>query len=198
LLQVVIGPGWKGGVDGLDQIAAVRRAATVSFHSAPIGEDAIDRLASVGHLQRIEFYGTDVSEESLAFLRERLPHALVEVRSGARLGISGDQAMNGAGARVIEVQQGSAAERAGLLQEDVITEISGVAVENFLALTREIAKAEPGQSVVLKIQRQAQPLDLTVTFDRWGDELPVNPGAPSPLGGLPFGVPQQVLINNRR
>jgi hypothetical protein len=205
-VQVVIGPEWKGGIEGLSHLADVRRAATISFHSAPIGVTALPRLRKLTQVRRIEFYSDspEISPEAVAFLPKRLPQATIEVRSGARLGISGLQSVAG-GAQVQMVQAGSAAETAGLKPGDVITEISGVAVANFEALTQEIAKASAGDSVVLKVVRQGQgePMDVTVTFDRWGDEPPPQPagamaGAIQPFGALPLGRPQPVIIQNRR
>jgi hypothetical protein len=201
-IQVVIGPKWKGGLEGLSQIAAVRHATTVSFYEAPIGEQAIPALSKLLHVQRIEFYGTEISEEGLNQLAEALPKVIVEVRSGARLGIQGSKT---AGVAMVDnVQTGSAAERAGLLPGDIILEISGVAVTDFQSLTQEIAKAKPGDSVVLKVHRQGapqqQPFDVTVTFDHWGEESAANPAVPTeanPFGAVPLGVPPRPTVNRR-
>jgi hypothetical protein len=203
-LQVIIGPKWTGGINGMESIAAVRRATTLSFHTASIDVDqAVTEIPTFRQLQRIEFYGTPISEESLAKLRAAMPtEVLIDVRSGARLGIAGELIPGGAGVR--EVQPGSAAEKAGLAPGDVITEISGVAVADFDALTREIAKAQPGDAVRLKVLRGVQPgqappapIEVEVKFDQWGDDQAVNPGAPSPLGGVPLGMPTRVFINRR-
>jgi hypothetical protein len=201
-IHVVIGPRWKGGREGLGEIAAVRHATTISFYEAPIDDKAIPELAKLLHVQRIEFYGTDLSEDGLAQLGEALPHVVVEVRSGARLGIQGEKTAGVA--KVDLVQPGSAAERAGLMPGDVILEISGVTVTSFEALTKEIAKAQPGDSVVLKVQRLGapppEPIELTVTFDHWGEDPAPNPAVPTeanPFGALPGGG-QPFPAANRR
>jgi hypothetical protein len=207
-LHVVILPKWKGGRAGLKRIGDVRRATTVSFYSAEIpGDDAAAELQEIKQLLRVEFYGTNVSEEALATLRAALPHATVDVRGGARLGIAeGQQTMPGspAGAYVGEVQRGTAAEKAGLATNDIITEIAGVAVADFQALTREIAKVKPGESITMKVLRQGalgqpalEPTDVTVTFGRWGDEVLVNPNAASPLGGPNPAMPGATFLNQR-
>jgi hypothetical protein len=90
---------------------------------------------------------------------------------------------------------------------DVITEIGGVAVLDFDSLTKEIAKAQPGESAVLKVMRPAtpggQPIETTITveFDKWGDEPAPNP-ATAPTEANPFGPvqiqgPGRVIINRR-
>jgi hypothetical protein len=208
-LQVIVGPSWKGGVEGLEQVVAIRRATTVSFYSAPFdGDRVIAELANLPQIQKVEFYGTAISDEARIRLRSALPHLLIDVRGGARLGIAGPAlpgAMNGA--TVGEVQPGTAAEKAGLQMGDVIVEIGGVAVKDFDALTKEIAKAKPDDIVPLKVLRpsqplgqpqpQAKPLEITVKFEPWNDVQAVNPNAPSPLGGVPMGMPTGVFINRR-
>jgi S1-C subfamily serine protease len=204
-LQLVIGPKWTGGVEGLGHLSAVRRATTVSFYSSAIsGDEAAAEISTLTQLQRVEFYGTKISDESLAKLRELLPPAtVIDVRGPARLGIAGTPAVVG-GAGVGAVDPGTAAEKAGLIPGDIITEIQGVAVADFEALTREIAKCEAGDSISLAVLRPSpggqpmpKPITLTVTFARWGDEEAVNPSAPNPLGGAPLGMPARVLINRR-
>ena len=210
-LQVIIGPRWKGGTGGLGQVSAVRRASTVSFYSSAIdGDAAVTQLAALAHIQRVEFYGTPISDDALARLREALPHAMIDVRGGARLGIAGSQMPGGAG--VAEVQPGTAAEKAGLMPNDLITEIAGVPVADFDSLTKEIAKKKAGDTVVLKVirtgqmlgqpqPRAAQPIEITVRFEEWNDQQAVNPNAPSPLSGMPLGMPgglpAGMLINRR-
>jgi predicted metalloprotease with PDZ domain len=165
-------------------------------------------------MQYCEFSGTSISADAKAQLQAALPHVMIDVRGAARLGIAGLQAGGNGGAQVTEVQPGTAAAKAGIQPNDLITEISGVPVENFAALTAEIAKAKPGDSVKLKVLRQPPlqpipagnqppvvppptPLELTVTFEPWNDTQAINPNTPSPLGGMPVGMPPGVIINRR-
>jgi hypothetical protein len=216
-LQVIISPQWKGGVEGLRHLQAVRRATTVSFHSSAISTEAVEHLASLTHLQRIEFYqdpDAQVSPEAINKLKERLPQVTVEVRGAARLGIAGPHMIAGmpnpGGASVTQVLPNSAAAKAGLAQGDLITHIADSEVKDFEHLTKEIAKCRPGQSVAVKVIRQSPPgqppqtLDITVTFDRWGDDMPAAnpvldlPGVPDPLGMVPRGLPRPINLDNRR
>jgi hypothetical protein len=215
-IQIVIGPKWKGGVEGLHHLQAVRRASTLSFHSSSVGAEAIDHLAQLNQLQRIEFYlepSAQVPPEALDKLKQQLPQVAIEVRGPARLGIAGPNMVgvaNPGGAAVSQVLADSAAAKAGIVQGDVITHIADSEVKDFEHLTREIAKCQPGQSVKLKVLRQAPPgqppqtLDVTVTFDRWGDEPPTTdpalglPGVPDPLGMAPQRLPRPIIFNNRR
>ena len=164
--QVFIGKDWTGGVEGLKHLAAVRRASIVSFHSAPIDDRAIDMLLDLRSVRRFEFYGTkNVSEEATNKLRQRFPGNQVDVRSGARLGIQGEFGT----AKVINVVEGSAADKAGLKKNDQIVEFEGEKVQDFSVLTSRIAKKEPGDSVELTVVRSREVMKITVTFDTWGD-----------------------------
>ncbi|MBX3425136.1 MAG: PDZ domain-containing protein [Pirellulales bacterium] len=167
-VQVVIGPKWTGGDEGLKHLVDVRRLQTLSFHSAPVGDDALLFAKQLPNLTRVEVYGTPHSETTLAALRAARPGLDVAVRSsGAQLGIMGDP--NQPVAYVQQVGPDTAAERAGIRAGDVIAEINGEQVGNFEALTARIATFNPGESVQMKIIRAGQELELPVTFDRWGE-----------------------------
>jgi membrane-associated protease RseP (regulator of RpoE activity) len=200
-VQIIIGQKWTGGVEGLKHLEAMRSATTLSFYSSPIsGEIAAAALKPLLQLQRIEFYGTPASPQVVEQLHSLMPHVLVDIRGGARLGIAAGPDMPG-GAQVGEVQPGTAAEKAGLMRDDVITEFGGAAVSDFKSLTAEIAKAKPGDSVKLKVLRPNPlgqplvPLEIIVEFAEWNDEQAVNPGEGSPLSGLPIGMPSRMIIN---
>ncbi|MEM9660432.1 MAG: PDZ domain-containing protein, partial [Planctomycetota bacterium] len=125
-LQVIIGPEWQGGADGLRHVAAIKHATRVSMYCSPLADAAVPHLLELGDLRRIEFYGSEVSDESVAILKERLPRLVdVDVRSGALLGIHGTLSVAGGrgGALVVQVQPGSAAHKAGIRPNDLITGI---------------------------------------------------------------------------
>ena len=51
------------------------------------------------------------------------------------------------------IQPGSSAEKAGLLPQDVITEINGTAISDFGACTRIIGEHKPGEEISVVIER---------------------------------------------
>ncbi|NOY41365.1 MAG: PDZ domain-containing protein [Planctomycetes bacterium] len=163
--QVVIGSKWKGGVAGLKHLAAVRHAATISFHSAPVDDSVIEPLLDLKWVRRFEFYGTrGVSKAATDRLERRFP-STVAVRSAAQLGISSDST---ASTKIGGVVKDSAAEKAGLQVNDLITEFDGEKIQDFETLTARISQHEPGDSVKLTIVRNRKIEQITVTFDRWG------------------------------
>jgi hypothetical protein len=185
-LQVIIGPQWKGGVDGLKHVAAVRSATTLSLHSAPLDDDAAAEIAAFTQLRRIELYGTDMSSEAVSKLQPQMPNTVFDVRSGARLGIRG---------LVIEqIVVDSPAEKAGLERNDKITEFAGQPIETFEQLTQQIAKCKPGDTVTVKVLRAGETLEKKVTFDRWGDDERTIMQSPEAQQGF---IPMQIQGGGR-
>ena len=69
------------------------------------------------------------------------------------------------GALVNQVEPGSPAERAGLRQGDVITEVQGRRVSDGNELRNAISNIAPGTSVPIKVVRDGRPSDLSAKLD---------------------------------
>jgi hypothetical protein len=188
-VQVIIDPNWKGGVEGLRHVAAVRSATKLSLYSAPLDDAAVEELAKVTQVKRMEIFGAGLSPEGVAKLKEKLPGTFFDVRSGARLGIRGPLVID-------HVFAGSPAEKAGLRRQDKIIEFAGKPITDFDQLTAEIATCKPGDTKSLKALRpdpttgQAATVELSVTFDRWGDDQQSLSGSQGSAD--PFGQPQRL------
>ena len=65
------------------------------------------------------------------------------------------------GAMVVDVEEGSAGEKAGLKRYDVITGVSGKPVADGDQLVRVIAARPPGSDVVLSVFRDGRPMQVT-------------------------------------
>jgi serine protease Do len=79
---------------------------------------------------------------------------------------------------VVDVQEGSAGEKAGLKRYDVITAVSDKPVDDGDQLVRVIAARPPGSSVVLTVFRDGKPLQLTAKLAE-RDTTAVRSPAPS-------------------
>lgn len=66
------------------------------------------------------------------------------------------------GAIVAELVPGGPAAKAGLLPDDILTGVNGITVNNRSELTREVAKARPGESIKLSIIRDGKPRTVDV------------------------------------
>ncbi len=97
------------------------------------------------------------------------------------------------GALIAEVSRGSAADGAGLLAGDVITEINGESIARAADLSSRIARAAPGETVRLKIWRNRAAREMQVKLGRAEDEAkgPSQPEPAGPAGGI--GLSLRVL-----
>jgi putative serine protease PepD len=70
----------------------------------------------------------------------------------------------GSGVRVVTVESGSAAAKAGLKTGDVITAVAGTATPNASALRGAIAQHKPGDAVTITVRRNGSTKTLTATL----------------------------------
>ena len=84
--------------------------------------------------------------------------------AGAFLGVGGD-ALGGDGARLAHVIPGSAADRAGLRDGDVLVRVDEVAVDGFEALRRVIRARQPGETVRLVYLRDGRDHETSATLE---------------------------------
>jgi len=92
---------------------------------------------------------------------------IVEGRSTASgyLGVrSGDATGSNPGAVLVDVEQGSPADRAGLTTDDVIVAVDGQKVASAIDLVAAVTPREPGQSVTLTVVRNAKQRSVEVTL----------------------------------
>lgn len=85
------------------------------------------------------------------------------------IGITGADSPDG-GVLVTSVQEGTAAERFGLENGDVIREFNGSAVQGFVQLANEVRTCREGQSVMLKFKRGGEERELQLKLGARPDE----------------------------
>lgn len=66
------------------------------------------------------------------------------------------------GAIIAELVPGAPAAKAGVMPEDIVTAVNGVNVKSGTELTREVAKAKPGEAIRLSILRGGKPRTVEV------------------------------------
>lgn len=140
---VRLGTQWKGGDQGLRHI---------------------ERLDELETLYLIE--GANVSEEAIAALTREKPQLRIQRRGRAYLGVGG-QSLGQAGCQIITVKEGSAADKGGIRQGDIIVGFDGQKVKDFDDLIALIKKKNPGDEVSVKVQRRSRMLERTVTLTGW-------------------------------
>ena len=72
------------------------------------------------------------------------------------------------GAYVFEVSSGSAAHKAGIKENDIITSIAGNDIVDFYELRRELLKHNPGDKIIIKFYRPStnKIIEVEVTLDK--------------------------------
>lgn len=83
-----------------------------------------------------------------------------------KLGLSVQDTDDGKGVKVIEVDEESNAEKAGIKNEDVITEVEGKAVNSADAVAKIIRESKDKNSVMIKLSRKGKTHNIEVKIPR--------------------------------
>jgi hypothetical protein len=148
LNAVHIGPDWTGGDEGLRHVRRLTRLRNLFWvkKKSPVSEEAVEKLAA------------------------DMPDLRVQQRGPAYLGIASSPIPN-RGCSIDRVQPNSAAAKAGMLARDVITQFDGKPVDGFEALIELLGEKLPGQKVPVTVERNGEPLELTIELTGWPKEV---------------------------
>jgi serine protease Do len=84
------------------------------------------------------------------------------------------------GALVVDVVEGEPAEKAGLRPWDVVTAVSGEAIEDGDALVRTISALRPGTEIKLGVVRDGRPVTVTARLEERGSDDEAPPAGTKP------------------
>lgn len=149
--NVRISRDWKGGEEGLSQIAR------------------LDNLHLVYAIDNCEIPPDRVKE----LLGPIMPNARIEPRGAAQLGIQASSESQGPedrGVRITKVELGKSAQLAGIRANDLITHVEGKETPDFPALVKRLRKFEPGDAIEIIVGRDARRQDfraLDVELQGW-------------------------------
>jgi C-terminal processing protease CtpA/Prc len=150
-LRLEIAEDWKGDSRSLKLVTRLQKVVHVSLFGLQLTERDAVTLGRLRGIERLDLYGVGLSDAAIRQLKQRLQETEIDIRKGGKLGIAG---MPLQGQCVIAgIQPGSSAEKAGLLPQDVITEINGTAISDFGACTRIIGEHKPGEEISVVIER---------------------------------------------
>jgi len=150
-VRVEIAEAWKGDSRALRLLIRLRQLTWVSVHGVRLEERDVATLSRLRWVERIDLFGVGFADEAVAALRQRLPETEIDVRKGGKLGIAG--APIPGQCLISVVQNGSAADKAGLRPRDVVVEIDGQPVPDFNTCTELIGRHGPCEQVELLIER---------------------------------------------
>lgn len=151
--------------DGLKQLAGLKELAVLSLIHVPVSDQVIDTLRQLQSVDKFRIYGGNLTAAGVQKLRQDLPNSDIDYRRGAFLGVGCQDGTEGC--IIYTVRPGSAAEKAGLLMNDVILEYDGRKVTDYKTLMALIAANIAGDAVTIKVVRDGQSLSKHVTLGEW-------------------------------
>ena len=89
------------------------------------------------------------------------------------------------GARIEEVVQGGAADRAGLQPKDIIIDLGGHTVSNITDLTRALRKFKAGDETTVTVLRGGREVTLNIILDEKPQDTGTAAATPQPEGTMP-------------
>ena len=136
--------------------------------------DDVDKINIVG-LEQVADFVADVATAlatrpgKLSFV-DAPPHQAATGGSGygAYLGTIPDMSESPGGVRITGTRSGSPAEQAGLVAGDIITAIGANVVANLYDMTDALRSHQPGDTVVIIVQRDTVKLQFTAILGRRG------------------------------
>lgn len=146
--HVAIRESWIGGDEGMDVVESLARLHGESRTLYIIGQPSI-------------------SKARLDQFEKEVPNVSIRRRSAAQLGVGGTVTPVGTGFQIVAVKDDSPAEKSGLKQGDVITELDGEPVRDFQTLVELLLPERPGDTVTLTIRRNKRERSIDVLLDGW-------------------------------
>lgn len=83
-----------------------------------------------------------------------------------QMGIEIQDTENSSGVKILNVAAGSIAEKSGLKQEDIITEVNGNKITNVQGIRSEMANSNNGDTYHLKLKRENKEISVDVVFPK--------------------------------
>jgi putative serine protease PepD len=150
--DAAINPGNSGGplLDGTGAVIGVNSAI------ASLGASAGSQPGSIG-------LGFAIPIDTA----KRIVDEIVKTGTSSTpiMGVQLDTAFAGPGAQIGEVTSGSAAERAGLQQGDLVTAVDGSPIADATQLIVTIRSQAPGDTVTLTVERNGSTTEVPVTLE---------------------------------
>jgi serine protease Do len=151
-IQIVIGSEWRGTAADLKLLKRVPDLEMLKIYGVGFVDDDLKHLEGLNRLSEIDLFGSKVTADGAARLAQLYPGVKIDRRSNAMLGVSG--LTDPAGCRINFVQPNSAADRAGLQEQDIILRFQDQQIPDFETLTSQIGSRNPGDKVTIELRRR--------------------------------------------
>lgn len=114
----------------------------------PVEEQTLAPLERCPNLLDLRLFGTKITAETADAFAAAHPAITVDHRAGGLLGVQGDP--HPAGTRLLYVQEGMGAAKAGIAKEDILTHFNGEPIRDFDSLRALIRDKTPGEVVEVR------------------------------------------------
>lgn len=151
-------------IDALDGVSPMK---SLEIRYVPVDTEMSNRIAALQIRESLSLMGTGVPADVVDRMRKSLPSLDIEFRQGGFLGV---KCRTPQIASIAEVVPGSAADRAGLLPNDIIVGIDDTEVERFQDLQEAINRHPPGEKIELRYTRGGKIGETTVELGRLEQE----------------------------
>ncbi|MEY4380917.1 MAG: hypothetical protein RJA92_297 [Bacteroidota bacterium] len=149
-------PEMMGGVTGIPKVTNVPKV--MMFKSDEANGPFVKMDGKVAELKIAKGMPLDMSKMGEAFD--------FTFNDGPKLGISIEDVSEGTGAKVLEVTEGSAAAKAGIVKNDVITAVDGAAINDVAGLQEKAAGLKAGDAITIKLTREGKAKEVTVKIPK--------------------------------
>jgi hypothetical protein len=150
---------------GLAKLHELERLHHVWICYMPVDEQGVQELRQLRVVSYLTLFGTGINKTMEQELVKDLPHANIDVRTGAFLGLGGSESP--LGFRVRSISPGSAAEKMGIKVDDTLQSVNGSPVSSIDDLTRILSPLAAGTKVEIEYFNGSEAKKLDVTLGEW-------------------------------
>jgi len=149
-------PEMMGGVTGIPKVTNVPKV--MMFKSDDMNAPLPKLDGMVGELKIAKGMPLDMSKLGETFA--------LAFNDGPKIGISIEDLTEGAGAKVLEVTEGSPAAKAGIAKNDIITSVDGVYIKDVSTLQERAETLKEGDTLLIKLTRDGKSKEASVKIPK--------------------------------
>ncbi len=143
---------WTGGDEGLRWLGRLRNLNSLTIQGIDLTERQLKIIAKLPDLDQLQILRCSYQIDDMFDLQSARPEVRVRIIGAALLGVMGSLDAN-AGCGISTVNDGSAAQEAGIQIGDVITKVNDRPVTEFQQLITVVGSFKPGKVIDIELQR---------------------------------------------
>jgi hypothetical protein len=158
---LVLDESWRGGDQGLAELADVPSIVNLSIQDAKLTDAALDHIAKLPRLADLSVRGSQITADGLRHFRTKSPKTRIYASGDAMLGIN---AGRDGPCVLTNIYPGSGAYEAGLQQGDEVLSVGGHKTRDFSDLTIAVFRHKPGDKLAVEFKRGGEMKTVVVSL----------------------------------